>query len=49
MAKASDSVQNIGELIDEIERIREELLAIQRSMEKLESAKANPAKNDDKK
>jgi hypothetical protein len=36
MAKANDPPMDIGELIDRIERVREELLSIQRSLEKLE-------------
>jgi hypothetical protein len=36
MANSKNPPQSIGELIDHIERIQEELLAIQRSMEKLE-------------
>jgi hypothetical protein len=36
MAKVNDTPKNIGELIDHIERIPDELLAIQRSMEKME-------------
>jgi hypothetical protein len=36
MAHSTDPPKNIGELIDQIERIQEELLTIQRSMEKME-------------
>jgi hypothetical protein len=39
MGIQNDPPKNIGELIDHIERIREELLSIQRSMEKMEPAK----------
>jgi hypothetical protein len=39
MTRAENTADKIGELIDSIERIREELLAIQRSMEKMESSK----------
>jgi hypothetical protein len=35
----------IGKLIDHIERIREELLAVQRSMEKMEAAKTSEDNN----
>jgi hypothetical protein len=38
MARANDAPKSIGELIDRIDRIREELLAIQHSMEKMERA-----------
>jgi|HubBroStandDraft_6_1064221.scaffolds.fasta_scaffold01776_20 hypothetical protein len=41
MAKANDAPKSIGELIDRIERIREELLAIQHSMEKMERVQPN--------
>ena len=36
MAKTTDPPKSIGELTDQIERIREELLSVQRSLEKLE-------------
>jgi hypothetical protein len=36
MAKATVPPKSIGELVDHIERIREELLSVQRSLEKLE-------------
>jgi hypothetical protein len=36
MALSSNPSQKLSELIDQIERIREELLAIQRSMEEME-------------
>jgi uncharacterized protein (UPF0335 family) len=36
MKRATDPPQQIGELIDRIERIREELLTIQNSMEHME-------------
>jgi hypothetical protein len=39
MPRANDPPKTIGELLDQIERIREELLAIQRSMEKMEYVK----------
>jgi hypothetical protein len=38
MANAEDANKNIGELIDQIDRIREELMTIQRSLEKMEAA-----------
>jgi hypothetical protein len=41
MASANDSPKTIGEIIDHIERIREELLVLQRCMEKMESANPN--------
>jgi len=37
MARTNIARKNIGELIDRIERMREELLSIQKSMEILES------------
>ena len=36
MAKATVPPKSIGELVDQIERIQEELLSVQRSLEKLE-------------
>jgi hypothetical protein len=39
MAPPSKPPKNIGELIDRIDQIREELLTIQQSMEKLEAPK----------
>jgi len=42
VAQSNDPPRNIGELIDQIEHIREELFSIQRSMEKLETLKAAP-------
>jgi hypothetical protein len=36
MAKDTVPPKSIGELIDQIERIREELLSVQRSLEKIE-------------
>jgi hypothetical protein len=41
MAHSTDPPKNIGELIDQIERIREELLTIQRSMENMEPREAS--------
>jgi hypothetical protein len=37
MTSNNDSPKNIGEIIDHIERIQEELLVLQRCMEKMES------------
>ena len=37
MASANEPPESIGKIIDDIERIREELLVLQRSMEKMES------------
>jgi hypothetical protein len=39
MTHTEKKPEKIGELIDRVERVREELLAIQRSMEKMEPAK----------
>jgi hypothetical protein len=39
MARATDPPKNVGQLIDQIERIREELLTIQRTMEEMEPKK----------
>jgi hypothetical protein len=41
VANAKREPKNIGELIDQIDRIREELMTIQRSLEKLETALPN--------
>ena len=41
LASNNDSPKTIGQIIDHIEQIREELLALQRSMEKMESANPN--------
>ncbi len=38
MGQDDDTSKKIGKLVDRIEQIREELLAIQRSMEKMETA-----------
>jgi hypothetical protein len=40
MSKATVPPKSIGELIDQIEQIREELLSVQRSLEKLELIEA---------
>jgi len=42
MARPTESLKNIGQLIDQIERIREELLTIQRTLEEMESKKDTP-------
>jgi hypothetical protein len=49
MTKESDSLKTIGELIDRVERIREELLAVQHSLEKMEPAEARPAEDGNQK
>jgi len=36
MAHSTEPPKNIGELLDQIERIREELLTIQRTLEEME-------------
>jgi hypothetical protein len=42
MKRETDApIKKLGELIDRIEQIREELLAIQRSMEKMEAAESD--------
>ena len=45
MAKANDPPLAFGEIIDRIERMREELLMLQRSLEKVELAE--PAASED--
>jgi hypothetical protein len=42
MSKPSDPAPTISEVIDRIEAMREELLAIQRSLEVLEHAQTKP-------
>ena len=37
MSSANEPPENFGKIIDHIERIREELLVLQRCMEKMES------------
>jgi hypothetical protein len=37
MARPDDPSKTIGELIDEVERIREDLFRLQRELEKMES------------
>jgi F0F1-type ATP synthase membrane subunit b/b' len=39
MARADSRSKMIGELIDEIERIREDLLRLQRELEKMENSR----------
>ena len=45
MPQLEKTYKKVGELIDRIEQIREELLAIQRSMEKMEPVKTSEDKN----
>ena len=45
MPQLEKPYQKVGELIDRIEQIRDELLAIQRSMEKMEPAETYEDKN----
>jgi hypothetical protein len=40
MGRASDPPKTIGEVIDELEKIQEQLLRLQRSLEKLEPVEA---------
>jgi hypothetical protein len=49
MTKSADSLRNIGELIDRVEQIREELLAVQNSLEKIEPVETKPFEDDGKK
>jgi hypothetical protein len=49
MARANDPPKSIGELIDKIDNIREELLAIQQSMEKMERAPSTESGDNNKK
>ena len=46
MPRPDDKPKKLGELIDHIERVREELLNIQRSLEKMEAAR--PTEDSDK-
>jgi hypothetical protein len=41
MAKANDSPLTFGQIIDRIEQVREELLILQRSLEKIEDPPTN--------
>jgi hypothetical protein len=41
MAKANEPPSSLGEIIDRIEKMREELLGIQRSLEKLEPVESS--------
>jgi hypothetical protein len=45
MARANDPPKSIGELIDKIDNIREELLAVQQSMEKMERAASTDSRD----
>jgi hypothetical protein len=49
MARVNDRPKNIGELIDRIDQIREELLAIQSAMEKMERPETVPPRDGNKK
>jgi hypothetical protein len=49
MTKTADSFRNIGELIDRVEQIREELLAAQNSLEKIEPVETKLSEDDGKK
>ena len=40
----SETPKTIGEVIDELERIREQLFALQRSLEPLESTTLSPSR-----
>jgi hypothetical protein len=42
---AKDAPKTIGNIIDNVERLREELLAIQRALEKMERPKTARSKN----
>jgi uncharacterized protein (UPF0335 family) len=48
MKRATDPPEQIGELIDRIERIREELLTIQNSMEQMEPPESIASHDDTK-
>jgi hypothetical protein len=49
MERATDPPEQIGDLIDRIERIREELFAIQNSMEQMEPPESIASHDDAKK
>ena len=49
MKRAIDSPEQIGDLIDRIERIREELLTIQHAMEQVEPPESIASHDDAKK
>ena len=49
MKNAHGPSETIGNLIDRIERVREELLAIQRSMERMESVESAASHDPSKK
>jgi hypothetical protein len=42
MARSHEAPQTIGKVIDELERVREELFALQRSLEKIEGTNLAP-------
>jgi len=46
MAYTTDPPKSLGDLIDQVERIREELLSVQRSLEKLEPVTADGQKKE---
>ena len=46
MAKSSEPPKPLGELIDQIEQIREELLSIQRTLEKMEPRTPDALRNE---
>jgi hypothetical protein len=48
MERATDPPEQIGDLIDRIERIREELFAIQHSMEQMEPPESIASHDDAK-
>jgi hypothetical protein len=47
MANSENPPKKLSDLIDSIERIREELLAIQRSMEKMETRESSAPESDE--
>jgi hypothetical protein len=49
MARTNDVPKSIGELIDQIECVREELLTIQHSLEKMERASSTDSRDKNKK
>jgi hypothetical protein len=48
MANSAQELKTIGEFIDRVEQVREELLALQRSMEKVERTEPIPSTDDGK-
>ena len=47
MSTVTDTPHTLSEVIDRIERIREELLVLQGAMEKIEEAKSRPTRPHD--